>query len=77
MRLADGAVRAGAHEVVAALWEANDASTVQLMNSMYAGIHSGQPPVDALRAAKLELLHSDKIYRKPQYWAPFVLYSGS
>ncbi len=70
-------LRAGAHEVVAALWEVNDASTVQLMDEMYASIHAGQAPVDALRAAKLKLLHSNGIYRKPQYWAPFVLYSGS
>lgn len=70
-------LRAGAHEVVAALWEVNDASTVKLMDSMYAGIHAGLPPVDALRNAKLNLLRSQSVHRKPQYWAPFVLYSGS
>jgi predicted nucleic acid-binding protein len=70
-------LRAGAHEVVAALWEVNDASTVRLMNAMYRGIHDGQPPADALRAAKLDLLRSNTPYRAPRYWAPFVLYSGS
>ncbi len=70
-------LHAGAHEVVAALWEVNDASTVRLMDAMYSAIHAGQPPADALRAAKLKLLHSNGIWRKPQYWAPFVLYSGS
>jgi tetratricopeptide (TPR) repeat protein len=70
-------LRAGAHQVVAALWEVNDASTVKLMDSMYHGIHAGLPPVDALRAAKLNLLRSNSYNRKPQYWAPFVLYSGS
>jgi tetratricopeptide (TPR) repeat protein len=70
-------LRAGAHEVVAALWEVNDASTAKLMDSMYGGIHAGLPPVDALRAAKLKLLHSNSFHSKPQYWAPFVLYSGS
>jgi hypothetical protein len=29
----------------------------------------------ALRSAKLSLLHSNSIYRKPLYWAPFQLYS--
>lgn len=70
-------LRAGAHEVVAALWQVDDASTVKLMDYMYAGIHAGRPPVDALHEAKLKLLHSRNIWRKPQYWAPFVLYSGS
>jgi CHAT domain-containing protein len=70
-------LHAGAHEVVAALWEVNDASTVRLMDAMYAGIHAGQPPADALRAAKLRLLDRKDIWRKPKYWAPFVLYSGS
>ncbi len=70
-------LRAGAHEVVAALWQVDDASTVKLMDHMYAGIHAGRPPVDALHEAKLKLLHSRSVWRKPQYWAPFVLYSGS
>lgn len=70
-------LRAGAHEVVAALWEVNDTSTARLMNAMYKSIHDGQAPVDALRAAKLSLLRSNEIFRKPKYWAPFVLYSGS
>lgn len=70
-------LRAGAHNVIAALWEVNDASTPQLMDSMYAELARGQAPADALRAAKLALLHSDSVFRKPFYWAPFQLYSGS
>lgn len=69
--------RAGAREVVAALWQVDDASTVKLMDSMYAGIHAGMAPVDALHEAKLKLLRSKNFWQKPQYWAPFVLYSGS
>ena len=34
-------------------------------------------PTDALRAAKLKMLRSNTIYRKPRYWAPFVMYSRS
>ncbi len=70
-------LRAGAQEVIAALWEVNDASTAQLMDRMYAGIASGQSPADALRAAKLAMLKSDTIYRRPFYWAPFIIYSGA
>ena len=70
-------LRAGAHNVVAALWEVNDASTPQLMDAMYAELSRGRPPAEALRAAKITLLHSDSVFRKPFYWAPFQLYSGS
>jgi tetratricopeptide (TPR) repeat protein len=71
-------LRAGAHEVIAALWEVDDAATPALMDDMYAGIRDRHlAPADALRAAKLKLLHSDGAKRKPRYWAPFVLYSGS
>jgi CHAT domain-containing protein len=70
-------LRAGAHNVIAALWEVNDASTPQLMDALYAELARGQAPADALRTAKLALLHSDSVFRKPFYWAPFQLYSGS
>ena len=70
-------LRAGAHNVISALWEVSDASTPQLMNSLYEGLHRGEDPPTALRNAKLRLLHSTGIYKKPFYWAPFQLYSGS
>jgi CHAT domain-containing protein len=70
-------LRAGAHNVIGALWEVSDASTPQLMNQLYEGLSHGQRPAEALRAAKLSLLHSDGVFRKPFYWAPFQLYTGS
>lgn len=70
-------LRAGAHNVVAALWEANDVSTPKLMDAMYSGISRGDAPATALHNAKLAMLHSDSIYRRPFYWAPFQLYMGS
>jgi CHAT domain-containing protein len=70
-------LRAGAHGVIAALWEVNDNSTPQLMDHLYSEIGKGVPPDAALRDAKLALLHSGGIYRRPFYWAPFELYRGS
>jgi CHAT domain-containing protein len=70
-------LRAGAHNVIAGLWEVSNASTPQLMDELYRGIHAGQDPATALRNAKLTLLHSGGNYRRPFYWAPFLLYSGS
>jgi CHAT domain-containing protein/Tfp pilus assembly protein PilF len=70
-------LRAGAHNVIAALWEVNDASTPQLMDKLYGELSQGHDPATALRAAKLSLLHSDSVFNKPFYWAPFQLYGGS
>jgi CHAT domain-containing protein len=70
-------LRAGAHNVIGALWEVSDTSTPELMDKLYDGLSHGQDPASALRAAKLSLLHSDSVYKKPYYWAPFQLYAGS
>lgn len=67
---------AGAHNVVAALWEASDASTVQLMDKFYDELDKGVSPNAALRTAKLSLLRSQG-FHNPFYWAPFQLYTGS
>jgi CHAT domain-containing protein/tetratricopeptide (TPR) repeat protein len=69
-------LRAGAQQVIAALWEVNDASTPQLMDHLYSAMAKGEDPESALREAKLALLRSDTIDRRPFYWAPFVLYEG-
>ena len=69
-------LRAGAHNVVAALWEATDASTEQLMNKFYDELDKGAGPDAALRAAKLSLLRGGG-FHNPFYWAPFQLYAGS
>ncbi|MBZ5614405.1 MAG: CHAT domain-containing protein [Acidobacteriia bacterium] len=69
-------LRAGAHNVVAALWEATDASTEQLMDKFYDELDKGAEPDAALRAAKLSLLRGGG-FHNPFYWAPFQLYAGS
>jgi len=70
-------LRAGAHNVIAGLWEVSNASTPQLMDELYRGLNAGQDPATALRNAKLALVHSSGNYRRPFYWAPFQLYAGS
>jgi len=74
-------VRAGAHNVIGALWEVADVpATPELMDALYRELGTGKDPAAALRSAKLSLLHSTKpntVFRKPFYWAPFQLYAGS
>jgi len=69
-------LRAGSQQVIAALWEVNDASTPRLMDHLYSAMAKGEDPESALRAAKLALLRSQTVYRRSFYWAPFVLYEG-
>jgi len=73
-------LRAGAHNVIASLWEVSDASsTGQLMDKLYQGLDQSEDPAVALRNAKLFILHANAgtVFRKPFYWAPFQLYAGS
>jgi CHAT domain-containing protein len=67
-------LRAGAHNVIAALWEATDNSTEPLMDKFYDELQKGKSPDAALRAAKLSLLHNSS-FHNPFYWAPFQLYA--
>ena len=59
-------LRAGAHNVIGALWEVSDDSTPRLMDALYQGLQEGQAPSAALRNAKLSLLRS-----KSRFSAPF------
>jgi CHAT domain-containing protein len=69
-------LRAGAHNVIGALWEVSDESTPQLMCKFYQGIEEGKSPGVSLRQAKLSLIHSQSRFRKPFFWAPLQIYSG-
>ncbi|HEX4038826.1 MAG TPA: CHAT domain-containing tetratricopeptide repeat protein [Acidobacteriaceae bacterium] len=68
---------AGAHNVIGALWEVSDASTPLLMDALYQGLQDGLSPSAALRQAKLSLLHGSAAFRRPFYWGPFQLYTGT
>lgn len=70
-------LRAGAHHVVAGLWEVDDQSTAQLMAQLYAALRRGSDPATALRRAQLALLESGNRFRKPYYWAPFEVFADS
>jgi CHAT domain-containing protein len=70
-------LQAGARRVIAGLWDVNDESTSILMARLYGDLARGVPAEDALRAAKLSLLQAGYPYRKPYYWGPFQLYTGT
>jgi len=68
-------LRAGARRVVAGLWDVDDQSTAELMDTLYAHLTNGDPPARALREAKLALMRRGGNFAKPYYWGPFELFT--
>jgi CHAT domain-containing protein len=70
-------LRAGAHNVIGALWETDDEANVKLMDTFYKEMGKRDDPAGALRTAKLELLHSNSFWKRPYYWAALQLYADN
>src|SRR5581483_3696611 len=49
---------AGSQSQLLTLWQVDDAATVSVMRSFYAGLRAGAPRAQALRAAQLEVFHA-------------------
>ncbi|MGZ4876596.1 MAG: CHAT domain-containing protein [Candidatus Angelobacter sp.] len=70
-------MRAGAHQVVAALWDQDDAVTPALMDDFYDQLAQGKSATDALHHAKLSILKAGGFHASPYYWASLQLYIRS
>jgi CHAT domain-containing protein len=70
-------MRAGARQVIAALWEVDDTITPRLMDGFYSDLTKGTSTAAALRNAKLAMLHSKQGYNRPYYWGALQLYTHS
>ncbi len=66
---------AGARNAVASLWDVNDQSTADLMETLYAKLRAGEPPERALHDVKLGFVHAQNVRSKPYYWAAFQIYT--
>ncbi|WP_298316251.1 CHAT domain-containing tetratricopeptide repeat protein [uncultured Aquimarina sp.] len=74
MSLARGFFHAGANTVISSLWNANDRSTAQIMESFYVNLENGQTKSNALHNAKISYLKSASLSdASPHYWATFML----
>ena len=72
--LAGVAIKAGARSALASLWFVNDQSTSALISEVYRQLRQS-PSVSkarALQAAQIKLL-SDRRYRHPCYWSPYLI----
>ncbi|MGA9121353.1 MAG: CHAT domain-containing protein, partial [Bacteroidota bacterium] len=65
---------AGVNCVIATLGDIDDVVTAKLVGEFYSAMSRGYAPVDALREAKLALLHQGV---NPRKWAPFVAYGST
>ena len=70
-------IRAGAHHVIASLWEVDDEGTPDFMDHFYAKLTAGKRCAEALREVKLEMINSPGPHRHPYFWASLQLYAGS
>jgi CHAT domain-containing protein/tetratricopeptide (TPR) repeat protein len=68
-------LQAGAQNVIATLWDEDDAVSADLMRVLYKEIAAGQTPAGALRASKLALMRSAGHYRLPYYWGPLQVFT--
>jgi len=64
-------VLAGAASQVVSMWNVENDSTRQLMRAFYGHLARSTGRAEALRQAKLALLHQPK-YEHPFYWAAFI-----
>ena len=72
--LAGVAVRAGARSTLATLWVVDDEGTADLMIKFYEELKDRNvSKAEALRQAQLWLMAQDNRFKRPYYWAPFVL----
>ncbi len=62
----------GASSVLISLWSVNDQATSRLMFEFYRSLRIPKTPIQALREAKIEMIHSRTISH-PFYWAGFII----
>jgi CHAT domain-containing protein len=72
-------IASGVPLVVASLWPVDSEATAELMIKFHQyRKQKGFTTIDALRQAQRDMLDSpEPRYRRPYYWAPFVVIGGS
>jgi CHAT domain-containing protein len=78
MSLARGFFISGTKSVVSSLWNINDKTTKEIMNSFYLNIKEGKSKSKSLQQSKLDYLSSNSgSMASPFYWSSFVLIGDS
>jgi CHAT domain-containing protein len=73
LSLTRGFAYAGCASMVNSLWKADDAATAAILHQFHLYLQKGYTKSKALRQAKLDYLHSNALYKTPDYWAHLIL----
>jgi CHAT domain-containing protein len=73
LSLTRGFAYAGCASMVNSLWKADDAATAAILHQFHSYLQKGYTKSKALRQAKLDYLHSNALYKTPDYWAHLIL----
>jgi CHAT domain-containing protein len=67
---------AGNAATALSLWKADSAATADFMIAFFSGLLRGLDPVEAMAAVKRQYIREPRLdhYRRPYYWATFILY---
>ncbi|MBJ6366692.1 CHAT domain-containing protein [Snuella sedimenti] len=79
MNMARGFQYAGAQNLLISLWQINDLSTSQIMQSFYKHYNNNQLAFRANRISKIDYLGNKSISnvkKSPYYWSAFVFYGS-
>jgi len=73
LSLTRGFAYAGCASMVNSLWKADDEATAAILHQFHIYLQRGYTKSKALRQAKLDYLHSNALYKTPNYWAHLIL----
>ena len=72
--IAGVAIQSGARSTLATLWSVTDETTAKVMINFYNNlINEKMPKAEAIRKAQVNLFKTNRRYRHPYYWSPYVL----
>lgn len=75
LSMAHGFAYAGCPSLVMSLWEIDEKTSAQIIESFYENLANGRNKNEALRQAKLDYLHQAKgELKNPYYWSGLVLF---
>jgi CHAT domain-containing protein len=77
--LARAFIASGTPLVIASLWNIDSQATAKMMNDFHRyRTRSNLPTARAIRQAQLDMLHQDTTnFRRPYYWAGFMVVGGA
>jgi len=64
---------AGCGSTINSLWKADDRSTSFILKQFHSYLMKGYSKSKALQQAKLDFIHSNALYKSPDYWSNLVL----